>query len=162
MSLRILPSNTPDLLKILGFLKDSQIPFVIAQEDVEPLQALLKDHDMSEFATLLSNTPLEHLCLPPRTSRKLWIPQSDFKHFCGSEWLIRGAYLTEEIFLDRILKYKQVNGLEQGAYLCLDDCLKQLFQTDLELMSTTMLLGFFPKVVKGEAPASANSFRNTE
>ena len=128
--IRLQPANADDLLKVLGFLKEYKIPFHIPSESVDALIEILKDHNLEHYKDVLNGTPLEELCMPKKYQQKFLKPFSDLKHFCGSEWVIYGKYVTEEILLRRIELYAKINNLKNGIYTHLDETLRRILSTD--------------------------------
>ena len=127
---RLQPTSADDLLKVLGFLKEYKIPFHIPLESVDSLIETLNGHNLEHYKDVLLGTPLEDLCVPKKYENTLLKPSSELKHFCGSEWVINGKYVTEEILLQRIEQYAKINHLKNGIYTQLDETLRRILSTD--------------------------------
>ena len=143
MSLQINPQNIDDVFKIFGFLKEYNIPFHIPPDSIAPLMKMLEKHALETYKDILSNTPLSNLCTPVHYDEVLLLPKTEFKHFCGSEWIINGKYITEKIIFDRIDHHARVNNLRNGMYLHLDKTLQQLLCTDKIAVNDSELRGLF-------------------
>ena len=130
MNITLVPQNADDMFKLLGFLKDYSIPFQIPTDSLAAILDTLKHHNLESFKDILTGTALEELCVPKSYEQKLLLPTSDLKHFCGSEWIICGKYVSEDILYKRIQQYAEINQLKKGMYLQLDETLRKVLLTD--------------------------------
>jgi hypothetical protein len=143
----VLPAtNADDILKIFGFLKECRIPFHIPSEHVGPIMDIMKHHNLELYTDILTGTPLEELCIPKKYEQKLLKPSSNLKHFCGSEWVIGGKYVTEEILFQRIDQYAIINKLKNGMYFQLDEILRNVLCTDKLIVNDFELRNLFHSI----------------
>lgn len=146
MDIILQPQNVNDIFKLFGFLKEYSIPFQVPPESVTTLKGVLEHHNLELFKDILIGTPFEELCLPKTYEQKLLLPSSALKHFCGSEWIICGKYVTEEIVSLRIEQYASINHLKNGMYLELDETLRTLLCTDKPVVNDYELRELFKNV----------------
>jgi len=142
----IQPKDADDILKIFGFLKEYRIPFHIPSEHIEPIMNTMKHHNLELYTDILTGTPLEELCIPKKYEQKLLKPSSNLKHFCGSEWIIGGKYVTEEILFQRFEHYASINKLKKGMYFQLDEILRGILCTEKLVVNDFELRNLFHSI----------------
>jgi hypothetical protein len=60
---------------------------------------------------------------------KVCIPKGD-RHFWGSEYLSKNAYITLEDAYERLLKYVSIHSLQHQEGFTLDTTLQEILHTD--------------------------------
>jgi hypothetical protein len=122
---RVTPRTTEQLNTLTGFLKSSDIPYVVVP--ASPATTAITDTD-----------PILYIDSPPT----LYKPTSEFKLFLGPEYMTQKQYVVFKDVLHRVYNYVKRNDLltyDQAGFR-LDATLRNLLKTHTTQIEWTDLI----------------------
>jgi hypothetical protein len=146
MSIQISIDTIEDAFTLFSFLKQHKLPFQV--HSVENLITILQNHNLTPYKDILKGGPLEKLSIDRKFDTQLLEATSAFKHFCGPEWIIKGKYITEQIFADCVHKYATIHNLHEGFYTRLNSVLQEALNTTKLVVNDYELSQLFQNTVK--------------
>ena len=116
---------------------DIKITLTIHNEyELKSLLEFLKDSSITSDYVV---NPLYNHNNNPEYSKYIYIPTSEFKHFCGNENLNTRGYVSIDSAMNCILKYGKRNNLLSSLYIELDSNLREALKTELYTMKINIL-----------------------